>query len=59
MAQIVFPQLTTVNIPLRQLGRTGTLRLLAALRNEEIPPLEVLPTTVVERSSTAPYREAL
>lgn len=59
MAQIVFPQLTTVHIPLRQLGRTGALRLLAALRNEEIPSLEVLPTTVVERSSTAPYREAL
>lgn len=53
MAQIVSPPLTTVHIPLRQLGRTGALRLLAALRNEEIPPLEVLSTSVVERSSTA------
>jgi len=53
MAQVVAPPLTTVHISLRQLGRTGALRLFALLRQEEIPALEVLPTVIVERSSTA------
>lgn len=53
MAHVVAPALTTVHIPLRQLGRTGALRLFALLHQEEIPALEVLPTTIVERSSTA------
>jgi DNA-binding LacI/PurR family transcriptional regulator len=59
MARMVSPALTTVHIPLRQLGRAGALRLLVALRNEEIPALEVVPTSVVERSSTAPHQETL
>jgi LacI family transcriptional regulator len=56
MAQMVAPTLTTVQIPLRHLGRTGALKLLALLRQEQVPALEVLPTTIVERDSTAPLR---
>ncbi len=59
MAQMVSPALTTVHIPLRQLGRTGALRMLAVLRNEEIPALEVVPTSVEERGSTAPLQKTL
>jgi LacI family transcriptional regulator len=52
MAQVVVPTLTTVHLPLRQLGRTGALRLLALLHQEEIAPLEVLSTEIIERNST-------
>jgi LacI family transcriptional regulator len=53
-AQIVAPTLTTVRIDLRALGRTGTRALLAQLRHEEVTQLQVLPTSIVERASTAP-----
>jgi LacI family transcriptional regulator len=52
MARLVTPTLTTVHIPLRQLGTLGATRLLAALRHEEIPQSEMLPTTIIERAST-------
>jgi LacI family transcriptional regulator len=48
--------LTSVEIPLRHLGRTGALKLFTLLNQEEVPMLEVLPTTIVERGSTAPLR---
>ncbi|HLZ57687.1 MAG TPA: LacI family DNA-binding transcriptional regulator [Ktedonosporobacter sp.] len=54
MAQVVMPPLTTVHIPVRDLGRSGALKLLAILRQEEVSWLEVVPTTIIERSSTAP-----
>jgi LacI family transcriptional regulator len=54
VAQLVTPALTSVHIPLRQLGRAGARRLLALLNNqEEVPALEVMPTTVLERETTA------
>jgi LacI family transcriptional regulator len=53
MAQVVVPTLTTVHMSLRELGRAGARKLLAQLRREQVPFLEVLPTAVVERESTA------
>jgi DNA-binding LacI/PurR family transcriptional regulator len=53
-AQLVAPALTTVHIPLRELGRTGARDLLKLLNNEEIAPLKILPTEIVERETTAP-----
>lgn len=52
MARIVTPALTTMHIPLRQLGNLGANRLLAALRQEAIPQAETLPVTLIERAST-------
>ncbi len=52
-AQLVVPSLTTVHIPLRDLGRTGANELLALLNNEEIAPLKVLSTEIVERETTS------
>jgi LacI family transcriptional regulator len=54
VAQIVAPSLTTVRIELRALGRAGARALLAQLSHEEVAPVQVLPTTIVERASTAP-----
>jgi LacI family transcriptional regulator len=47
MAQVVVPALTTVHIGLRDLGRAGARKLLAQLRQEQVPFLEVLPTRIV------------
>ncbi len=52
-AQLVYPSLTTVHIPLRDLGRTGAKDLLALLNNEEIASLKILPTEIIERETTA------
>ena len=52
MSRLVTPTLTTIHIPLRQLGQLGAERLLATLRQEEIPLSETLPTTIIERAST-------
>jgi LacI family transcriptional regulator len=54
VAQIVAPSLTTVRIELRALGRAGARALLAQLRHEDVAQMQVLPTTIVERASTAP-----
>ncbi|HLI88106.1 MAG TPA: LacI family DNA-binding transcriptional regulator [Ktedonobacteraceae bacterium] len=54
MASVVVPTLTTVHMGLRDLGRAGTRKLLAYLRHEQVSPLEMQPTTVIERESTAP-----
>jgi LacI family transcriptional regulator len=54
LAQMLQPSLTTVKINLRELGRKGVSKLLALLRQEEVANLEVLPTKVIERESTAP-----
>jgi DNA-binding LacI/PurR family transcriptional regulator len=54
MAQLLSPALTTVQVSLRDLGRAGAQKLFAMLRREQVPELEVLPTTVVKRDSTAP-----
>lgn len=54
VAELVVPALTSVHIPLRRLGRMGAMHLLALLNNDQVPFLEVLPTTIVERETTAP-----
>jgi LacI family transcriptional regulator len=54
MASVVVPTLTTVHMGLRDLGRAGTRKLLAQLRREQMPHVEMLPTSVIERESTAP-----
>ncbi len=53
VAQLLRPALTSVHIPLRQLGHAVARRLLALLDNQEVPALEVLPTTLRERETTA------
>ncbi|MBO0780291.1 MAG: LacI family DNA-binding transcriptional regulator [Ktedonobacteraceae bacterium] len=56
MSRLLSPALTTVQIPLRQLGRAGALALLTLLRREQIPAIEVIATKIIERESTAPPR---
>jgi LacI family transcriptional regulator len=53
VAQLLTPALTSVHIPLRQLGRAGARRLLALLDKQEVSALEVLSTSIVERETTA------
>jgi LacI family transcriptional regulator len=54
MASMLTPALTTVHIGLKELGRAGALRILAQLNKEEVPQLELLPTTIRDRATTAP-----
>jgi LacI family transcriptional regulator, galactose operon repressor len=54
MAELVTPSLTTIRIALRDLGRAGARKLIALLHRDEVAPVEVLPTTIIERESTAP-----
>lgn len=54
VAQLIVPALTSVHIPLRQLGRSGATSLFALLDHQQVPTLEVLPTTIIERETTAP-----
>ena len=54
VAQAGGPTLTTVHIGLRELGRTGALKVLALLKNEAVETTEIAPTYVIERDSTAP-----
>lgn len=54
LAEVIAPGLTTMHIDLRELGRKGVFKLLNQLRQEEVANLEVLPTSIVERESTAP-----
>lgn len=55
VAQLVTPALTSVHIPLRQLGRNGARSLFALLDKREVPALEMLPTTIAERETTGPF----
>ncbi len=54
MAELVMPPLTTIRIALRDLGRAGARKLIALLHREAVAPVEMFPTTIVERESTAP-----
>src|SRR5947209_1126369 len=54
MAQVVVPKLSTVHMGLRELGRAGAHKLFAQLRHEQVPLLEVLTATIIERDTTAP-----
>jgi DNA-binding LacI/PurR family transcriptional regulator len=50
---VVVPALTTVHIGMRELGRIGAYKLLAQLNHEEVEELEIIPTSVIERGTTA------
>lgn len=52
-AQYVWPSLTTVAVPMRELGRQGFATVLQILEGERPEPTE-LPTRLVIRDSTAP-----
>ena len=53
VAQAIGPSLTTVRIGLRELGQTGAKKVMAILKNEKIETIEIAPTTVIVRDSTA------
>ncbi|HEX4206010.1 MAG TPA: LacI family DNA-binding transcriptional regulator, partial [Ktedonobacteraceae bacterium] len=57
MAQLVAPALTTVQVPVRLLGRAGAQKLFAQLKGEEVSDIETLPTKIIERGSTAPVSQ--
>ena len=54
------PRLTTIRQPIREKGRRAAVRLIQAIRSgtEHRPVVEVLPTRLVVRGSTAPPRGA-
>lgn len=54
VSHLVMPALTSVHIPLRQLGRAGATALLALIDEQEVPALEVLPTMIIMRETVAP-----
>ena len=56
LAQLMVPTLTSVHIPMRELGQMGARHLLKLLNDEQVPSLETLLTTIIERASTAPLR---
>jgi LacI family transcriptional regulator len=53
IAALTAPRLSTVRLPLRELGRRGFEVAMRAMAGETVRP-EVLPTEVVLRDSTAP-----
>ena len=55
VAAMTAPSLSTVRLPLREMGRLGFEAAIRALNGETLTPL-VLPTQVVMRDSTAPPR---
>ncbi len=59
MAQAMVPALTTVRINLRALGRAGVYKFLSILNHEQIPFIEILPTTIIERESTMPNSRSI
>lgn len=54
-AQLLSPTLTTVQIPLRYLGRAGTQKLFDQLHHKKAFESEMVTTKVIERDSTAPF----
>jgi LacI family transcriptional regulator len=57
IAELMVPALTSVHIPLRQLGRIGARHLLTLLDAKQVPPVEILPTTIIERETVAAPRQ--
>jgi len=53
-AAYLHPPLTTVRLPIREMGELAGQILLASLRGEAPPAPPLLPTTLVVRASTAP-----
>ena len=57
VAQLLDPPLTTVAIPMQELGQQAMKLLLSALETELAPFVETIPLDFVVRKSTAPPRE--
>jgi len=57
VAQLLDPALTTVAIPMQELGRRAMELLLTGLETELAPFVETVPLDFVVRGSTAPPRE--
>jgi LacI family transcriptional regulator len=53
MARVVVPALTTVHMGIREMGRRGAYKMLAQLNHEDVEELEIIPTSVIERGTTA------
>jgi DNA-binding LacI/PurR family transcriptional regulator len=53
MARVVVPALTTVHMGIREIGRSGVHKMLAQLNHEDVEELEIIPTCVIERGTTA------
>jgi LacI family transcriptional regulator len=54
IASVVWPRLTTIHQPIRDMAREATGALLAMLGDEEVPPHQLLPYRLVVRGSTGP-----
>ncbi len=54
VSTLLYPSLTTVDLPAEQLGRTGTMVLLDLLAGTAPASRSMLPTRLQERDSTAP-----
>lgn len=54
VARAVGPTLTTVRIGLRELGQAGARKVMTLLKNETVETVEIAPTRVILRDSTAP-----
>ena len=53
VAAMTAPSLSTVRLPLREMGKLGFEAAIRALNDETITP-QILPTQVILRDSTAP-----
>lgn len=53
-ARYVFPPLTTIEVPMHQLGEEGMRHLLAQLQDEKVEEFVSLPHRLIIRESTAP-----
>lgn len=53
-APFLHPPLTTVHLPIRELGEQGARLLLSRLRNEPFAPMPSLPVSLIVRHSTGP-----
>jgi LacI family transcriptional regulator len=56
IASVVWPRLTTIHQPIREMAREATGALLALIEHEEAPPHRALPFQLVVRGSTGPVR---
>lgn len=53
-ARYLTPQLTTLNIPMAEIGRKAAEQIFARIEHEEVPDTVVMPHSLVIRGSTAP-----
>jgi LacI family transcriptional regulator len=56
IASVVWPRLTTIHQPIRDMAREATGALLALIEHEEAPPHQMLPFRLVVRGSTGPAK---